>query len=276
MQSMMSSPRWPQQRAHEALCCPDPASKVQLASTLHEVLESESCPVWSPTAWAAAERLEVPGRPESPSLVPPSQVPRRRLGSEAGRIALIHAIAHIEFNAINLALDAMYRFTDMPAEYYLDWARVAADESRHFSMLSQRLEQLGSCYGAMPAHNGLWEMALKTDDDCLSRMALVPRVLEARGLDVTPDMIIRLQRQGDYETVSLLEIILEEEVAHVRIGTRWFHHCCKGQSLEPDQTFMRLLSEHMADRIRPPLNDKARRLAGFSEQEMTELHALIE
>lgn len=255
--------------------CPDPGSKVQLTRALHEALHSSAVSDFSPVAWRCADRIEIPGRPATPDLVAPTAVPRRRLGSVAGRIALIHAIAHIEFNAINLALDAVYRFAGMPKDYYLDWARVAADESRHFSMLSRRLEQLGSHYGAMPAHNGLWEMALKTDEDCLARMALVPRVLEARGLDVTPDMISRLDAQGDHETVALLKIILDEEVAHVRIGTRWFHHCCALEALEPDQTFIQLLSEHMADRIRPPLNDSARRAAGFSDQEMRDLKAMM-
>ena len=157
----------------------------------------------------------------------PTAVPRRRLGSDEGRAALVHAIAHIEFNAINLALDAVCRFRDMPEQYYLDWISVAEDEARHFQLLHKRLGQLNRQYGDYPAHNGLWEMAEKTTDSCLVRMALVPRVLEARGLDVTPGMIERLRSVGDTKTIAALEVILAEEVRHVAIGTHWFNYCCK-------------------------------------------------
>jgi uncharacterized ferritin-like protein (DUF455 family) len=207
------------------------------------------------------------GRPERPPLVSPSNVPRRRLGSPEGRAALIHAIAHIEFNAINLALDAAYRFRGLPADYYSDWISVAADEARHFMMLNNRLEQLDYAYGDFPAHNGLWEMAEKTGEDCLSRMALVPRVLEARGLDVTPGMITRLQSGGDHETSNILEVILEEEVRHVAIGTRWFHYCCNEQGKDPDAIFLELLQQHYGQ-VRQPLNVDARLNAGFTESEL--------
>ena len=214
-----------------------------------------------------------PGRPERPLLVAPSQVPRRRLGSRDGRAALVHAVAHIEFNAINLALDAIYRFRDMPAAYYADWLSVAVDESRHFALVQQRLESLGRRYGDLPAHNGLWEMAEKTADSCLQRMALVPRVLEARGLDVTPGMIRRLAAVGDHDTVAVLEVILEEEVRHVAIGTRWFRHCCGAAGLEPGSTFLDLLRAHYANLPRGPFNLDARLAAGFSKSEMEALAA---
>lgn len=209
-----------------------------------------------------------PGRPARPELVAPSALPRRRLGSDEGRAALVHAIAHIEFNAINLALDAVYRFRDMPQPYYRDWISVAADEARHFQLLHQRLGQLGKQYGDFPAHNGLWEMAEKTADSCLVRMALVPRVLEARGLDVTPGMIKRLGAVGDTETIAVLEVILAEEVRHVAIGTHWFNYCCKRENKPPAETFLELLNSRFTGSIRGPFNLAARTEAGFTKAEM--------
>jgi uncharacterized ferritin-like protein (DUF455 family) len=216
----------------------------------------------------AVQPIGNPGRPAKPELVVPGQVPRRRLGSPRGRAALVHAIAHIEFNAINLALDAAYRFRAMPDSYYSDWISVAADEARHFRLLNKRLAEFGHNYGDFTAHNGLWEMAERTAGSCLKRMALVPRVLEARGLDVTPGMIERLKQVGDDETIRILEIILEEEVRHVEIGTRWFRYCCQEQEVEPQATFIALLSEHFSGSIRGPFNLPARFRAGFTEQEM--------
>ncbi len=214
------------------------------------------------------------GHPDKPELVDPSQVKRRRLGSEQGRAALVHAIAHIEFNAINLALDAVYRFRDMPRQYYFDWLSVAADEARHYRLLSQRLHALGFEYGDFPAHNGLWEMAQRTADDCMKRMALVPRVLEARGLDVTPGMIERLTGVGDMETVRILNVILEEEVRHVKIGSHWFHACCDQRGLEAESTFLALLREHFSGQLRGPFNMPARMQAGFTQREMDAIAAL--
>lgn len=212
-----------------------------------------------------------PGRPERPELIHPARLPRRRLGSREGRIALIHAVAHIEFNAINLALDAALRFDGLPPEYYRDWISVAIDEARHHRMLVGRLAELGAAYGDLPAHDGLWEMAQKTAHDPLLRMALVPRVLEARGLDVTPGMIQRLRQVGDEQTVACLDIILEEEVRHVAIGSRWFTHLCRLRDLEPGSTFLALLDEHMPARGGGPLNRPARLAAGFSREELARL-----
>lgn len=222
----------------------------------------------------AVEKIAMPGRPAKPELVEPAKVPRRRLGSIAGRAALIHAITHIEFNAINLALDAIYRFRDMPDRYYIDWLSVAADESRHFLMLNKRLVQLGYTYGDFPAHNSLWQMAVKTDHDCMVRMALVPRVLEARGLDVTPGMIDRLRAVGDSQTVAILAIILEEEIAHVQIGSRWFKWWCVQRSLEPEQTFLELLGKYYGGAVRGPFNHDARLRAGFTAFELDCLEKL--
>lgn len=213
-----------------------------------------------------------PGRPPLPLLVHPREVPRHSLGSKEGRAALIHAVAHIEFNAINLALDAALRFPGMPAQYYRDWLSVAQDEARHFRLLQARLAELKFNYGDFTAHNGLWEAAEKTADDVLARMALVPRVLEARGLDVTPGLIHRLQESGDGETVAVLRVILEEEVRHVAIGTHWYRWLCERRGLAPLATFKRLLTEHNM-RVRPPLNRAARSAAGFED---AELDALLE
>jgi uncharacterized ferritin-like protein (DUF455 family) len=217
------------------------------------------------------KRIEIPGRPEKPELIPPTQLKQRKLGSELGRATLIHAIAHIEFNAINLALDAVYRFHDMPDEYYADWLKVASEEAYHFSLLSTRLEEMGYHYGDFPAHNGLWEMVLKTDHDVMIRMALVPRVLEARGLDVTPGMMKRLQKAGDDKTVELLKIILQDEIGHVAIGSHWFKHCCNLRGLTPEKTFRELLSEYMGGALRGPFYMEGRLLAGFSQEEMDDL-----
>jgi uncharacterized ferritin-like protein (DUF455 family) len=217
--------------------------------------------------------IMAPGRPQQPSLVAPAAVPRRRLGSVEGRAALVHAVAHIEFNAINLALDAVYRFRGMPEAYYRDWLSVADDEARHFTMLRQRLLGLGYDYGAFDAHNGLWEMAEKTAESCLQRMALVPRVLEARGLDVTPGMRQRLASAGDRETALILDLILEEEVRHVEIGTRWFRYCCEAAGVEPEPTFIDLLHRHYGTPLRGPFNLAARFQAGFTEREMALLQS---
>ena len=224
-------------------------------------------------AGCPVEAIGPPGRPDQPPLVEPSRLPRRRLGSAEGRGALIHAVAHIEFNAINLALDAVYRFRAMPRAYYVDWLSVAADEARHFHLMQDRLHDLGMAYGDLPAHNGLWEMAEKTADSCLVRMALVPRVMEARGLDVTPGMIGRLRAVGDRETVAALEIILAEEVRHVAIGTHWFGHCCSLEGLDPEVTFLSLLKTHYGGAVRGPFNLQARLRAGFTAAEMQALSA---
>ncbi|WP_460456487.1 ferritin-like domain-containing protein [Arenimonas alkanexedens] len=220
------------------------------------------------------EAIPVPGRPDAPQLVSPREVPQRGLGSEAGRGAFLHAIAHIEFNAINLAWDAVYRFRGMPADFYADWVGVAEDEARHFALLSERLAALDTAYGDHLAHNGLWEMAVATADSCLRRMALVPRVLEARGLDVTPGIITRLRLNRDEASAAVLEVILREEVAHVAAGTRWFHWCCEREGLAPGREFIRLVREVARGSLRGPFNRPARHAAGFDDYEMTELEAM--
>lgn len=214
-----------------------------------------------------------PGRPARPRLVEPRALPQRGLGSAEGRAALVHAVAHIEFNAINLAWDAVYRFRGMPPAFYRDWLYVAVDEARHFALLNQRLADLGHAYGDFDAHNGLWDMATRTADACLVRMALVPRVLEARGLDVTPGMIARLREVGDSRTVEILEVILREEVAHVAAGSRWFTWCCAREGMDPTATFQRLVRERVRGGLKGPFNDSARLAAGFSMEELSQLKA---
>ena len=220
------------------------------------------------------DAITEPGRPDKPELVPPNQLKSRKLGSVLGRVSLLHAIAHIEFNAINLAWDAIYRFPAMPDQYYLDWASVAHDETRHFSMLNSRLQQLGYQYGDFPAHNGLWEMALKTQHDITARMALVPRVLEARGLDVTPGMIERLDQIGDPESAGILRLILSEEVRHVEIGSRWFAYLCEREGRQMEASFLTFVNEYARGSVRLPMNRPARMAAGFSNCELDALHLI--
>ena len=226
------------------------------------------------SAFAAAVLTTTPGRPSRPRLVQPRELPQRGLASIEGRAALIHAVAHIEFNAINLAWDAVARFRGLPLDYYRDWVGVAVDEARHFGWLAARLADLGYEYGDFDAHDGLWDMAVRTADSCLARMALVPRVLEARGLDVTPGMILRLRKAGDDETARILEAILAEEVAHVAAGSRWFAWCCEREGLDPASTFEQLVSQHLRGALRGPFNAKARLAAGFSAAELARLDEL--
>jgi uncharacterized ferritin-like protein (DUF455 family) len=217
--------------------------------------------------------LAMPGRPARPRLVPPRELPRRGFGSDEGRAAFIHAVAHIEFNAIDLAWDAVYRFRGMPTAYYADWVGVAADEARHFALLRARLRELGHDYGDFDAHNGLWEMAEKTAHDGLARMALVPRVLEARGLDVTPGMIAKLRQLGDEATVAILEVILREEVAHVAAGSRWYRWHCERAGVAPTARFHALLREYAGGVLHGPFNREARLAAGFDAEELAGLEA---
>ncbi|HJR11327.1 MAG TPA: ferritin-like domain-containing protein [Rhodanobacteraceae bacterium] len=255
--------------AKRCIECAEPEAKVALTRGTFDALRDGKISLDDDSV--RPEPIGIPGRPVKPRLVMPRDVPRRGLGSVDGRAALVHAVAHIEFNAINLAWDAVYRFRSMPDDYYRDWAGVAHDESRHFSLLSARLAQLGHAYGDFDAHNGLWEMATKTAHSCLARMALVPRVLEARGLDVTPGMIARLRAAGDHATADVLEIILREEVPHVAAGTRWFRFCCEREGRDPDSTFAELLREYVPTGLRGPFNLDARRAAGFGDVELARL-----
>lgn len=258
-------------RAHAALREPDPGRKCRLAAVLRA---DWSCGRLSARSDVAVPGLEEPGRPERPQLVSPRTVERRRVASIGGRAALLHALAHIELNAVNLALDAVYRFRALPGAYYDDWLQVAAEEARHFSLLRAHLRTLGFDYGSFSAHDGLWEMARKTAHDPLVRMALVPRVLEARGLDATPALMAKLGAVGDARAVEILELIRREEIGHVRVGNRWYAYFCRRRGLEPLATFRRLLAQYDAPKLRPPFDLAARRRAGFTAPELAWLEAL--
>jgi len=260
-------------RAYYCLLIKNPVEKVSQTLLLQQLWSDRKLNL---DTTALIEKLVVPGRPEKPVLVSPKQVPGRNFTTPAGRLNLVHAITHIEFNAINLALDAVYRFQDMPDDYYTDWCRIAAEEAEHFTFLSTYLNDHGMQYGDLVAHNGLWEMAVKTDTDVLIRMALVPRVLEARGLDVTPRMIRKLQALPDYdqsekELVQILQRIYKEEIGHVKAGTRWFNYLCKKRGLEPDRMFSSLLDDYMQGAKFGPFDSETRQQAGFSAQEMHDL-----
>lgn len=222
------------------------------------------------------EVLSVPdaGRPKLPELVSPKDVPRRRLGTPEGIKAMLHAVAHIEFNAINLALDATYRFQNMPDTYYRDWLKVAKEEAYHFSLMSQRLAELGGQYGDYPAHAGLWEACVETEYDVMVRMALVPRVMEARGLDVTPHIQEKLRGVGENRTARLLDIIYRDEQGHVAIGSHWFKTCCAERQLDYRETFAELLSGYLRAKIKGPFNIEARLQAGFDDLEMAMLEEM--
>ena len=254
-------------QAAAALACPDPDTKLNLTAALA-------------ADWRAGRLATAPctldpaaGRPALPRLVPPAQLSARGTHTQEGRAALIHAIAHIEFNAINLALDHIVRFPDFPHAYVDDWIKVAAEEAYHFGLVRDHLRTLGYAYGDFVAHDGLWQMTLKTAHDPLARMALVPRLLEARGLDATPPIQKKLQGAGDHAAVAILDIILRDEVGHVAIGDHWFRVLCRERGLEPEASYRRLLDEYAAPWPQPPLNEEARRAAGFSEAELAVLTA---
>lgn len=212
--------------------------------------------------------------PESPELVNPRDLPKRSIQTRDGRVALLHAIAHIEFYAIHLAWDIIYRFGGMPDPFYIDWLNVAYEEATHFSMVRKRLGELDSDYGMLPAHRGLWEVAEDTDHDVLARLALVPRYMEARGLDVTPKMIEKLEQAKDQESAEILKIILRDEIRHVEVGSRWFCTVCKQRNLDSETTYFDLLERFLRGKIRGPFNHDLRTEAGFSASEIHRLEAL--
>lgn len=227
-------------------------------------------------AWQAGNITEVgkseaparPGRPARPDLRPPRDVPRRRIGKGTeGRIALLHALAHIELNAVDLAVDILIRFPqeEMPHAFYEDWLKVAAEEGKHFQLLAARLAELEAAYGDLPAHDGLWQAAQETSGDLLARLAVVPLVLEARGLDVTPTMISKLELVEDEESAAVLRIIYQDEIGHVAIGKRWFDHVASARQLDPKEAWQAAVKRHFRGAIKPPFNEPARSDAGFPE-----------
>jgi len=247
----------------------DPAAKV--AAVYAMALASSVGDCLPDTQAALASSAPVPGRPDHPELVPPLHVGRRAMNTPEGRAMLVHALAHIEFNAINLALDAIWRFAGMPAEYYTDWLQVAKEEAYHFSLLAEHLRKLGYCYGDFSGHGALWEMVEKTTDDVLARMALVPRTLEARGLDANPPLRAKLFQAGDKEAAAILDIILHDEIGHVEIGNRWYGYLCRQRGLDLIPTYAELARQYNAPMPRGPFNLEARRQAGFSEAELQAL-----
>ena len=256
-------------RCLNVLLCNDLDLKCRLINELHQDWDKSPPTVLIPAADAIS--IPTPGRPSRPILVHPLHVPKRGVGSKAGHAGLIHALAHIEFNAMNLAIDACYRFQNMPKAFYTNWLQVAADEVYHFQLLNAYLQDLGYTYGDFDAHNGLWDMALKTEHDVLTRMALVPRVLEARGLDAVPEMQTKLKHIKDKRGIEILSIIHHDEIQHVKYGDKWFKYLCHERDLDPHTTYFSLLEEYAAPKIRGAFNRADRKLAGFSLNELEQL-----
>jgi len=275
------------QLALSALCEPDPSRKCEQVAALQALAGSPGRLGLQPQARLQPTAGQpLPGRPPHPTLIAPGRVPQRLPHTLPGRAALLHAICHIEFNAINLALDAVWRFAGMPDAFYFDWLRVAAEEARHFTLLRAHLRGLAQGddgqprwdYGSFEAHDGLWAMCEKTADDSVARMALVPRTLEARGLDATPLIQAKLRQVGTsdaLQAIGLLDLILRDEVGHVAIGNRWYRWLCEQQGLEPIGHYIVLARRHSAPRLKPPFNDTARRAAGFSQAELDYLQQVV-
>jgi uncharacterized ferritin-like protein (DUF455 family) len=252
-----------------ALCSNDIEQKVAMAHTGHA--QDASFSIAANAVLAAHPAAQMPGRPARPALVGQLKVARRSPHTPDGHAALMHSITHIEFNAINLALDAVWRFNQMPEAYYRDWMRVATEEAKHFGLLQAHLQSIGYQYGDFPAHNGLWEMTEKTSGDITARMALVPRTLEARGLDATPLIQAKLRKVGTTHALAaceILNIILHDEVGHVAIGNHWYRWLCARGGLEPVAHYRWLTQHYQAPRLRGPFNFEARRAAGFSDTEL--------
>ncbi len=252
--------------AFQVLEASEPWEKTAAAQNAVTLLTTEA-PLGQIEEYAAPDQ---PGRPQRPTLVPPTDVPRRRLSSIEGRAALLHAISHIEFNAINLAFDMALRFAGAvdtlgldTRSFVADWITVGSEEARHFDLIRGRLEALGREYGDFPAHEGLWEAAHKTRHSLAARLVGAPLILEARGLDVTPGMIKRLIGAGDHESAAALQIIYDDEIGHVACGKRWFHEVCNGQRVDPEETFLMLKERYFPGVLKPPFNHEARRMAGL-------------
>jgi uncharacterized ferritin-like protein (DUF455 family) len=260
------------QTIQDAMLEPDPVRKCQAAADLFErwsrgkLSRDNGFPVLA---------IETPGKPELPRLVDPRELSQRSTSSHGGRISLLHAFTHIEFNAINIALDAAYRYRQMPDQFISDWLAVASEEATHFSLLSQHLYDQGSFYGELDAHSGLWDMVCKTRDDVLHRIALVPRVMEARGLDVTPGIIKRFSNIGDQRAVEILQLIYRDEIGHVRIGNHWFRYICEARNLNLVDTFRELVDQYLKGGLRAPFNWEARLEAGFEETELKAMEQSI-
>ncbi len=215
----------------------------------------------------------IPGRPAKPELVAHTSLKSKPLTSPEGRALLLHAIAHIELNAIDLALDVVWRFAGMPEDFYRDWVRIAKEEAKHFLLIQQHMVGMGFDYGHFPAHNSLWEMAERTRADIVARIGLVPRTMEARGLDASPGVKNKLISAGDHAAGRIMDIILEDEIGHVAAGNRWYRYVCETKGLDPISTYRQLIQQYDAPKLKSPYNLQARRLAGFEEEELTYLAA---
>ena len=257
----------------DAFLLSDPDQKIELT---HQVVSRWNA---GELEWQEGEApllLNEPGRPEKPEIVSPADVNKRKFGKEEGRAALIHALAHIELTAVNLALDSVYRYRDMPKEYYADWMQCAGEEANHFIALRSRLREMGYDYGSFSAHGELWNMAVDTADDMLERMGIVHRVFEARALDVVPKTIKRFDQLGDKKMVDVLTMIANEEIGHVSSGTRWYHYQCNQRQLDPDTTFIDLLWKYMKGPLKGPFNHEVRIQAGFTANELALMEAMSE
>ena len=266
--SATSQPKELRSQALQALLSQNPDKKI--ATTFYLRALTATFSIASKQHFETPDKL--PGCPERPELCSHLNIPKRSPFTTEGLAALLHAVTHIEFNAINLALDAIWRYADMPDAYYLDWLQVAAEEAQHFSLLRAHLQTMGYDYGDFPAHTGLWDMTAKTSNDVMARMALVPRTLEARGLDATPPMQAKLRKVGTplaLKAVDILDIILRDEIGHVAIGNHWYRYLCSQRGLDPLATYAALARQYGAPRIKGPLNLNARRDAGFDEAELT-------
>lgn len=256
------------QTALELLAVTDPARKVAGVQELFAGYHQQKIEL-NTTEVFNAQGLELPGRPVKPQLIPPLEVPKRSMATPEGRVSLLHSLAHIEFNAMNLALDAIWRFPEMPTQYYADWLKVTKEEAYHFSLIEGHLQSLGFAYGDFPAHNSLWEMVERTSDAIIARMALVPKTMEARGLDAVPAIRDRFKQIKDSQVVEILEIILRDEVGHVLIGNQWFNFLCAKENISPIQAYRELARAYRAPTMRGPFNLEARKRAGFTQEELS-------
>ena len=256
------------QTALEILAITDPQIKVSRTSQLFDDHQRQKLYL-NTAAIYDGSNLELPGRPHKPELVPPIEVPKRRMDTIEGRASSLHSLAHIEFNAINLALDAIWRFPDMPEQYYADWLKVAKEEAYHFTLVNEYVQSLGYSYGDFQAHNSLWEMVERTQDSVIARMALVPRTMEARGLDAVPMIRERFKQIKDVRAVEILGIILHDEIGHVFVGNHWFNFLCTKAGLSPISTYRDLAKQYCAPKLRGPFNLDARKQAGFTVEELS-------
>ena len=256
------------QTALEILAISDPQIKVTRTFQLFDDHQLQNLSLDVAANYDGAN-LALPGRPIKPELVPPLDVPKRKMDTVEGRASLLHSLAHIEFNAINLALDAIWRFSDMPEQYYTDWLKVAKEEAYHFTLIDEYIQSFGYFYGDFQAHNSLWEMVERTQDSAIARMALVPRTMEARGLDAVPMIRDRFKQIKDVRAVEILDIILRDEIGHVFIGNHWFNFLCSKAALSPISVYRDLARKYRAPKLRGPFNLEARKQAGFTVEELS-------